>query len=108
MNSNEREKIGGVKEGVPEEMNERARLLMKRFEPLLSGSSSSSDGPSPWLFGFSSPSALDAHLITFIARMSDAGRKDVVPEALVRYADVAMERSEWRDVMQGRGTMASS
>jgi hypothetical protein len=44
-------------------------------------------------------------LITFIARMRDVGREEIVPEALGRYVDAAMEGDEWRDIMQGRKTM---
>lgn len=85
-------------------MNERARLLMKEFEFLLPGENSGSN----WLFGLPQPSALDAHLVVFIARMMDVGKKDVIPEALAKYAEVAMEKSEWKDVMQGRRTLASA
>ena len=104
----ERDKIGGLKSGVPEAMTERARLLMEEFQSLFPGAPSSilSNGASgPWLLGLAQPSALDAHLITFIARMRDVGRKEIVPEALGRYVDAAMEQEEWRDMMQGRKTM---
>ena len=104
----ERDKIGGLKLGVPEAMTERARLLIEEFQYLLPGAPSStlSNGASgPWLLGLAQPSALGAHLITFIARMRDVGRKEIVPEALGRYVDAAMEQEEWRDMMQGRKTM---
>ena len=61
-------------------------------------------GAGPWLFGAAVPTALDAHLVTFIARLKDIGRTDLVPDALVRYADLAMETPEWRGVMNGRKT----
>jgi hypothetical protein len=77
---------------------------MEEFQSLLP--SILSNGASGlWLFELAQPSALDAHLITFIARMRDVGREEIVPEALGRYVDKAMERDEWRDVMQGRKTM---
>jgi hypothetical protein len=44
-------------------------------------------------------------LITFISRVRDVGREEIVPEALGRYVDAAMERNEWRDMMQGRKTI---
>ena len=81
---------------------------MEEFQSLFPGAPSSilSNGASgPWLLGLAQPSALDAHLITFIARMRDVGRKEIVPEALGRYVDAAMEQEEWRDMMQGRKTM---
>jgi hypothetical protein len=91
--------------GVPEAMSERARLLMEEFQSLLPGAILSNSTSGPWLFGLTQPSALDAHLIIFIARMRDVGREEIVPEALGRYVDKAMERDEWRDLMQGRKTM---
>jgi hypothetical protein len=91
-------------------MTERARLLLEEFQSLLPGAPSSilSNGASrPWLLGLTQPSALDAHLITFIARMRDVSREEIVPEALGRYVDAAMERDEWRDMMQGWKTMVA-
>jgi hypothetical protein len=85
-------------------MNERARLLMEEFESLLP-KATANDAFGLWLLGLPQPSALDAHLVVFIARMRDVGRKDIVPEALDRYADVAMARDEWKNMMQGRKTV---
>jgi hypothetical protein len=77
-------------------MTEGARLLMEEFQSLLPGAPSrtlSNGASGPWLLGLAEPSALDAHLITFIARMLevcgggdgaelveiyDAGRKTMV------------------------------
>ena len=60
----------------------------------------------PWLFGLAQPTALDAHLVAFIARMRDIGRGDaLIPERLGKYADAAMERKGWDETMQGRVTM---
>lgn len=106
----ERDKIGGLKAGIPEIMNERARMLMEEFQLLLPGASLSTlrnDASGPWLLGLPQPSALDAHLITFIARMRDVGRGEIVPEALGRYVDSALEQDAWRDMMEGRKTMVT-
>jgi hypothetical protein len=90
---------------------EKARSLMKEFESHLSpesanvaianGTSNVANGP--WLFGLDQPTALDAHLVVFIARMRDIGRGDeLIPGGLGRYADLAMQRAEWDKTMQGR------
>jgi len=102
----ERDKIGGLKTGVPEEMTKRARALMEAFQSWLPGAPSK-DASGPWILGLTQPSALDAHLITFIARMRDVGREEIIPEVLGKYADAAMEQDEWKDLMQGRRTMIS-
>jgi hypothetical protein len=65
----------------------------------------SKDVSGPWLLGHTQPSALDAHLITFIARMRDGGMEEIVPEVLRRYIDAAMEQDAWKYTMQGRRTM---
>lgn len=83
---------------------------MGEFQSLLPEPSSSTltNGASgPWLLGLPHASALDAHLITFIARMRDVGRGEIVPEALGRYVDAAMEQDAWRDMMEERKTMVS-
>lgn len=107
----ERDKIGGLKPGVPDAMNERAQNLLSEFERILPKQGSApSDGQTngtlgPWLFGLTSPSALDAHLVVFVARMRDVGRSNIIPKAVSDYVDRAMAQPEWQTVMEGRKTM---
>ena len=77
-------------------MKERARTLLLELEKLLI------QDAGPWLYGSGVPSALDAHLVTFVARMRDVGRQDIIPEGISSYGDKAMETAEWRSVMDGR------
>jgi hypothetical protein len=60
---------------------------------------------SGWVLDTPYPTALDAHLIIVVARLRDAGRGELVPNRVVRYANVAMETSAWKDMMQGRQTI---
>ena len=68
---------------------------MKELQPHLEKS------PTGWLFGLDRASALDAHLIVFIARMRDVGRNDLIPESFHKYTMKAMEGKEWKDVQTG-------
>lgn len=89
-------------------MNARAKSLLERFESFLRGSDSNlalNETSPNWLFGLPHATALDAHLIVFIARMYDVGRSDIIPESLKTYAAQAMQQIEWKTVMQGRKTM---
>ena len=72
--------------------------LMPEFEDVLDGSQSG------WLFGFGQPSAMDAHLAVFIARMNDMEYGDLIPEALQKYAKRIFETEEWINLMQGKTT----
>ena len=75
-----------------------AREVMARIEPLV---------PEPsnrWLFG-EKPTALDTHLVVFIARMRDVGRSGLIPERSSAWADWAMQGREWVGLMDGRKTM---
>jgi hypothetical protein len=60
---------------------------------------------SGWVLDTPHPTALDAHLVIVVARLRDAGRGELVPNRVVRYANVAMETSAWKDMMQGRQTI---
>ena len=61
--------------------------------------------PNGWIFG-KKPTALDAHLIVFIARMTDVGRENLIPDKIKKYGKWAMGGAEWAKVMDGRqGTM---
>lgn len=101
----ERDKVGGLKPGVPENMSEQALELMRVFESLVTWPPSRGETAESWLFDLLHPTALDAHLTTFIARMLDIGRDSIIPEKLKTYADRAMQTKEWNSVMQGRKTM---
>jgi hypothetical protein len=92
-------------------MNERARNLLSEYESILPKQESiSNDGQTngrsgPWLFGLTDPSALDAHLIVFVARMRDVGRSNIVPKAVSDYVDQAINQPEWQAMMEDRKTM---
>lgn len=85
------------------QMSERATALMGEFDALLP--EKGADGQAgPWLFGFQQPTALDAHLIVFIARMRDVNRLELIPDKLQRYAEEATRTAEWKQVMSTRRT----
>jgi hypothetical protein len=73
--------------------------LLGEAEELLQASRSG------WVLDTPHPTALDAHLIVFVARLKDAGRREVVLARVMEYADRAMNASAWKDVMQGRQTI---
>ena len=102
----ERDKVGGLKPGVPESMSERSQKLMDRLESLVTWPPSRTESSTSWLFDLPHPTALDAHLIVFIARMLDVNRGEIIPERLKKYAAQVMETNEWESVMQGRGTVS--
>lgn len=72
---------------------------MLRFQDMLHESGSG------WLMGSEKPSALDAHLVVFIARMYDAKRAELIPPRLKEYGERAMDGEAWKNVMEGRNTM---
>lgn len=49
--------------------------------------------------------ALDAHTIPFVARLMDAGRTDLIPEDVRKYAEKAMSQAEWQSITNGKPTM---
>ena len=58
---------------------------------------------SPWLFG--TPTVLDAHAATFVARMLDVGRESLVPGAVLTWARRVLAGPEWHAVTGGKSTM---
>jgi hypothetical protein len=94
--------VGGIVPAQVLKNKEKARKLLLELETLLVHAAGR------WLYGATVPTALDAHLVTFIARLRDLGKEDLVPEVLIRYSDKAMETPEWRGVMNGRRTMFGS
>lgn len=96
----ESEKVDGLTALRIEEAENRTKVILRKMEHLLHQHSSES-----WLFASSSPTALDAHLIIFIARLFDIGRKDLIPERLLEYGEMACKTQEWDQVMQDRRTV---
>jgi glutathione S-transferase len=95
--STETEKIAGIKQDTVDCEIERSRSLLSILESTLCG-----QGSGPWLFGFDGPTALDAHVVVFINRLRDVGRAKLISSTLAKYADAAMETSEWRKLMDKR------
>lgn len=58
-----------------------------------------------WILSTTLPTALDAHVIVFVARLKDAGRGELVPGRIIDYADKQMETNLWKDMVQGQGTV---
>jgi hypothetical protein len=54
---------------------------------------------SSWLFGSSTATALDAHLLPFLVRLRECGRAELISEDLGRYADASLKTPEWKSVM---------
>ena len=72
----------------------KASELMASLERLVEKSNG-------WLFG-QKPTALDAHLVVFIARMTDVGRESLIPDKLRQWAQWAMQGPEWTKIREGR------
>lgn len=81
-----------------EEAVKRAHSIMSTLDSLLI------EGQGPWLHGRDA-TALDAHVVMFLARLQDVGRANLIPTRLRRYLAMAMETSEWKAVMAGKRTM---
>ena len=75
----------------------RAKELLGSLEKKL-------DHPEGWLYG-AEPTALDTHLVTFIARMTDVGRDALLPQKVKDYGAWAMQGQAWTTMMEGRKTM---
>lgn len=90
----ETEKIAATKQDKVDSEIEHVRSLLSSLEATLRAQGSGS-----WLFGFDGPTALDAHVVVFISRLRDVGRAELIPSNLAKYADAAMETSEWRKLM---------
>jgi glutathione S-transferase len=97
--SHEDERIQAVDEKKVQEAVEKIKSLLATLDTILDPA----DGP--WLFGLSVPTALDANLVPLLARLREVGKADMISEGLAKYADAAMEKVEWKSVMEGRKTL---
>jgi hypothetical protein len=58
-----------------------------------------------WILNTTHPTALDAHVIVFVARLRDADRGELVPARINDYAVKQMETYVWKVMVQGQGTV---
>ena len=79
------------------ENEEKTKTLLEDLKSRLPGSQR-------WMFG-PKPTALDAHLVVFLARMTDVGREYLIPSELREYGAWAWQQPEWVTMMDGRRTM---
>ncbi|EMC95910.1 hypothetical protein BAUCODRAFT_34669 [Baudoinia panamericana UAMH 10762] len=93
-----KEKIQAMAPAARAANEERAKDIAAKLESTLQSGKQ-------WLFGSDRPSALDAHLAVYLARLRDVKREDLIPGRLGTYLEHAMSMPEWEQVMQGRKTM---
>lgn len=80
----------------------KACSFLSQIETLLAGSEESG---SPWIFGTEDPTALDAHVVPFVARLIDVGRHWMLQDRVRAFAEHAFDADAWKEVMQGRKTV---
>lgn len=90
--------MGGLVPSETTKMEGQARELLTSLDELVP------NPPRRWIFG-EKPTALDAHLVVFIARMTDVGRVNLITDKLREYGEWAMRGSEWTTMMNGKKTM---
>ncbi|KAK4574113.1 hypothetical protein LTR86_001874 [Recurvomyces mirabilis] len=88
-------KVDGVQPDIIKLNEKRASAFSEKCEHMLLPGQT-------WLFGTQLPTALDAHLVVFLARMKDLKRTDLVPGKLGEYLERATNDREWLEVMKGR------
>ncbi|KAJ9608654.1 hypothetical protein H2200_006425 [Cladophialophora chaetospira] len=99
-----------TKEMVETQEN-KALAFLSQIEELLAASETGKDergtGGAFWIFGTTEATALDAHLVPFIARLVDVGRGSMLSgkNRVLAYAERAWETHDWKQVMQGRKTV---
>jgi hypothetical protein len=59
----------------------------------------------PWIWGRHGPTALDTHVIAFLARLEDVRHGKFFTERMRAYYEGAVGTEDWKGVMGGRGTM---
>ncbi|KAE9379703.1 hypothetical protein N431DRAFT_398147 [Stipitochalara longipes BDJ] len=93
------EKVNGVIPAEIEAQQKNTRTFLEKIAKIYDPNSG------PWLWGRTSPTALDVQLAILLARLHDVGRAVLVPEHLVPFYFMVLETKEWQNVYQGRKTM---
>lgn len=59
-----------------------------------------------WIFGAATgPTALDAHVVVFLARLVEAGRSNLVTDDLKLYLTYHLSGEAWQSVSKGKPTL---
>lgn len=64
-----------------------------------------SDDQFEWLLDCKEPTAFDAHVVSYLARLQDAGNGELVPLKSKAYLEKAKDSKYWREVMGDRPTL---
>ena len=91
--------MNGVTDSEIETQVEKSKRFLVKIADLYEPSNG------PWLWGHISPTALDAQVAVFIARLHDVGRGELVPEKLAKLCQHVIGMLEWQGLYQGRSTM---
>jgi hypothetical protein len=91
--------IPSLKRESAERAIDKTRDLMHDIGEILQASRTD------WILNATHPTALDAHIIVFVARLKDAGRGELMPARIVDYADRQMDTVVWEELVQGQGTV---
>lgn len=90
------------------ESAERAVAQTRELFGKVDGMLKAADGDgrrASWVFGTAHPTAFDAHLVVYVARMRDVGRGELIPGRVMEYLERAMDGAEWREMTKGGKTV---
>lgn len=87
--------------GLEEHIGRTREFLAKVLELRSKNGSDTKEG---YIFG-SSPTVLDAHVLPFLARLCDVGKKDVVPPPLVEWVEHFRQGPVWKEVVPSYTTL---
>lgn len=95
-----------VSKEIPSLKRESAELaIVKTSDFLHEICEMSQKSQTAWILDTTHPTALDAHVIVFLARLKDAGRRELIPARIIDYAGKQMDTVVWKEMMQGRSTI---
>ncbi|CAM1500407.1 Fc.00g095690.m01.CDS01 [Cosmosporella sp. VM-42] len=99
--------LSGAKEVamLPETLKAEEAITVKLLEEIGAVRDCHPSSEYPWIFGTEFATALDAHLIIFLARLLDVERAYLMPKTIQTYAEAVMNLKLWTSFMQNRGTM---
>ncbi|KAJ5149555.1 hypothetical protein N7448_001133 [Penicillium atrosanguineum] len=94
----ENDKIGGLTSNRVAEAEERTSAVLG---DLVVRQTQEGKGRGPWILDTEYPTALDAHLAIFLARLQDVNRHDLIPPELSEYVKTAIAGPEFSAALKG-------